>query len=425
MQGIDYKRELETASRGMIMIHDPELLIKLIVRMIVGKVQLEHAGMLLFEPTKHAFVLKISRGAPGMKIPAGFARFDRSAPLVKIFTEKEYRSLMINKNAILWHELNSMIWQESIINGHNGRETKELLHLVAEQMRMLNVVAAVPAVYQDELLAILLLGEKKNKKKFDQVELDFFSALASDTAMAIRNAQLFSDLKRESQRNRDLFIRTTVVLGSAIEAKDKYTHGHTERVTNYAVAIARQMRDNGSAEFPDTFFENLYVAGMLHDIGKIGVPDAILLKPGRLTQAEFEVIKTHPVVGERILRAVPFLAPHLPIVELHHERPDGRGYPRGLRGDEIPVLARIVHVTDAYDAMTSARAYRDALPAAAALEELWRYTGTQFDTGVVAALARVLPSTPLNPHAVPEMRLPTGVLSAFGTREELEVQARG
>ncbi len=137
--------------------------------------------------------------------------------------------------------------------------------------------------------------------------------------------------------------------------------------------------------------EILRLGALLHDIGKIGVPDRILMKPGPLTEAEFASIRQHPVLGARILRSVPFLAPHIPIVELHHERPDGRGYPLGLRGDDIPLAARIVHVADAYDAITSARAYRGARPSAAALHELWRAAGTEFHAEVVGALANALP----------------------------------
>ena len=271
---IDYKRELETASKGMIMIHDPKLLIKLIVRMIVSKVMIKHAGMILYEPEKDAYVLSISRGETGFKIPAGFARFSTNHSIIKLFTEKEYRSLTINKNAILVQDLNRLIWQESILNNKNGNQ--QLLHDVGEQMQMFNAVACVPAYYQDKLLAVLLLGEKNESIGFDQQELDFFAALASDVAMAIRNAQLFMDLKKESEKNHDLFIRTMVVLGQAIEVKDKYTHGHTKRVTDIAVAIARQMVLNESADFAEEFFENIYIAGMLHDIGKIGVPEEIL-----------------------------------------------------------------------------------------------------------------------------------------------------
>jgi putative two-component system response regulator len=143
---------------------------------------------------------------------------------------------------------------------------------------------------------------------------------------------------------------------------------------------------------PANEIEVLRLGALLHDIGKIGVSDQILRKNAALTAEEFEQIKRHPGLGARILRQVPFLPPHLPIVELHHERPDGRGYPFGLRAENIPLAARIVHVADAFDAMTSARAYRAALPAAEAFAELERFSGTQFDPACVAALLAAMPS---------------------------------
>jgi putative nucleotidyltransferase with HDIG domain len=174
-------------------------------------------------------------------------------------------------------------------------------------------------------------------------------------------------------------------LATALDARDPYTAGHSDRVSVLSVAIGR------SLGLPPDDLEVLRLGALLHDIGKIGVPDEVLRKPGSLTAAEFDVIKQHPVLGARILRAVPFLSPHLPIVELHHERPDGRGYPKGLRGDDIPLAARIVHVADAYDAMTSARAYRAARPGGDALRELWRCAGTEFHAEIVGALATALP----------------------------------
>ncbi|HEY7292042.1 MAG TPA: HD-GYP domain-containing protein [Vicinamibacterales bacterium] len=174
-------------------------------------------------------------------------------------------------------------------------------------------------------------------------------------------------------------------LATALDARDPYTAGHSERVSVLSVAIGEAM--NLSVDD----LEVLRLGALLHDIGKIGVPDAVLMKPGPLTDEEFHSIKQHPVLGARILRSVPFLSRHIPIVELHHERPDGRGYPLGLRGDDIPLAARIVHVADAYDAITSARAYRGARPPSAALHELWRLAGTEFHAEVVGALARALP----------------------------------
>ena len=175
-------------------------------------------------------------------------------------------------------------------------------------------------------------------------------------------------------------------LAAALDARDPYTAGHSERVSTLSVLIARQMG------LPEPQVDVIRLGALLHDVGKIGVPDEILRKPGSLTPPEFEQIKRHPALGARILRQVPFLAAHLPIVELHHERPDGRGYPFGLRAREIPVDARIVHVADAFDAMTSARAYRPGRPASAALAELRLHVDTQFDRDVVDALHAAMPS---------------------------------
>jgi len=174
-------------------------------------------------------------------------------------------------------------------------------------------------------------------------------------------------------------------LAAALDARDPYTAGHSERVSRFAVAIGEELALDADA------IETLRLGALLHDIGKIGVPDEVLRKPGVLSAAEFESIKMHPSAGARILRSIPFLAPHIPIVELHHERPDGLGYPYGLRGDEIPPLARIVHVADAFDAMTSARAYRSGRIPVEAISELRKCIGTDFDGPSVAALIAALP----------------------------------
>jgi putative nucleotidyltransferase with HDIG domain len=177
-------------------------------------------------------------------------------------------------------------------------------------------------------------------------------------------------------------------LAAALDARDPYTAGHSERVSVLSVAVGRTLSLN------EAELEILRLGALLHDIGKIGVPDALLRKAGALTDAEYEQIKLHPVLGARILRSVPFLSPHIPIVELHHERPDGRGYPYGLQADAIPLAARIVHVADAYDAMTSARAYRGARSTATAVEELRRCSGTGFDTAIVEAFVMSLRGLP-------------------------------
>jgi len=381
---IDYKKELESASKGMILIHDPKLLIKLIVRSIVQKVQIDHAGMILYNPQKDSYVLAISHGQSGARIPEGFIRFDKKHPLIRLFVEKEYKYLVSNRNALVSEDINKMLWQESVISNGNG--TKEILHQVSAQMPKLNAIACVPAYHQHKLLAILLLGQRHDGTRFEQEELDFFSALASDVAMAIQNAQLFDDLKREAERNRNLFIQTTIALGGAIEAKDAYTHGHTERVTKYALAVARQMEHTGVYNFPPKFFENLYIAGLLHDIGKIGIPEAILTKKDKLTLDEYEIMKTHTLRGAEILSPLTGFEECIAGVKYHHESYDGRGYPEGLKGEQIPMVAAIIAVADTYDAMTTDRSYRKGLSRDIAISEIQKFAGKQFNPKPVQAL---------------------------------------
>ena len=380
MAQIDFKKELEVASKSMIMIHDPKLLIKLIIRMIVCKLQVKHAAMVLYESDRDAYVLSISRGESGVKLPAGYTRFNLKSPLIKLFSRKEYKRLTYNRSAIVSEDINRLIWHETVIkNGNgNGHEIKELLHKVNEQMEMLNSVACVPAYYRHTLMVVLLLGEKYDETKFSQEELDFFAALASDAAMAIRNAQLFTHLKAQSERNRKLFLQTINVLGSTIEAKDSYTHGHTERVTHHSLAIARQMVANGSERLNKSFFESLYIAALLHDIGKIAIPEGILNKPGRLTEEEYDIIKQHTVKGAEIITPLAFPQECYNGILYHHERFDGKGYPEGLEGENVPVSAAIIAVADAYDAMTSDRPYRKGLDKTAAIKEVEKNIGVQF-----------------------------------------------
>ena len=200
--------------------------------------------------------------------------------------------------------------------------------------------------------------------------------------------ELMGGLTAAETETRAAYLGTIRALAAALDARDPYTAGHSERVSQMSVVIARQLH------LPESEVAIIRLGALLHDIGKIGLADEILQKPTPLTPEEFEQIKRHPALGARILRQVSFLEPHLPIVELHHERPDGHGYPFGLRGDEIPLAARIVHVADAYDAMTSARAYRSARPLGAAVAELRLYSGTQFDPECVKAFTEAIKAAP-------------------------------
>jgi putative nucleotidyltransferase with HDIG domain len=204
--------------------------------------------------------------------------------------------------------------------------------------------------------------------------------------------KLMSGLTSAEAETQSAYVGAIRALAAALDARDPYTAGHSERVSALSVLIARNMH------LSETDVDIIRLGALLHDIGKIGVSDHVLRKPGPLSADEFEQIRRHPGLGARILRKVPFLEPHLGIVELHHERPDGKGYPFGLLGDNIPLEARIVHVADAFDAMTSARAYRPARAASVALVELQRYSGSQFDPATVEALRTALAASPTAPE---------------------------
>jgi len=375
---LNYKKELENASRSMILVQDPKVLIRLIIRLIVRKVKADHAGILLYDHEKDSYVLTISGGKTGLKIPPGFAKFGKGNSLIKIFTDKKFRPFFQGQNTLIVDDLNKMVWQQGVIG--DEKEIKETLHDVGCQMAMFNVVACVPAYFRDNLLALLLLGKKSTSDiQYNEEEMDFLSALASDVAMAIQNAQLIDDLRKEVERNKSLFINTVLSLASTIEAKDKYTRGHTERVTKYSLMIADELIRSKAIDLPKSFRENLYIAGLLHDIGKIGVPENVLRKESGLTDEEFSQIKEHPIHGAEILKNLPEFEQCLEGVKFHHERYDGRGYPQGLKGDEIPVIAAVVAVADTYDAMTSDRTYRKALPKEAAIQEIEKNAGIQFN----------------------------------------------
>ncbi|MGC2474561.1 MAG: HD domain-containing phosphohydrolase [Candidatus Sulfotelmatobacter sp.] len=191
------------------------------------------------------------------------------------------------------------------------------------------------------------------------------------------------DLKRAADENRALFMGSIQMLAGAVDEKDPYTRGHSDRVTRYSLLIAKEMN------LPQIFMETLQISAQLHDVGKIGIEDHILKKPGALTEEEFEVMKTHTTKGANILRPVTQLAEMLPGIELHHEALDGRGYPYGLKGDQIPLLARVIAVADTFDALTTNRPYQQAHTPDQALQIIQNLAGKRLDPGAVAALLAV------------------------------------
>ena len=195
--------------------------------------------------------------------------------------------------------------------------------------------------------------------------------------------QFVEDLKRAAEENRALFLGSIQMLAGAVDEKDPYTRGHSDRVTRYSLMVAKEMA------LPPDFLETLQISAQLHDVGKIGIEDRILKKPGALTAEEFEVMKTHTTKGANILRPVKQLGEMLPGIELHHEALDGRGYPYGLKGDQIPMLARVIAVADTFDALTTNRPYQHAHTPEEALTIIRNLAGKRLDPECVAALIAV------------------------------------
>jgi putative nucleotidyltransferase with HDIG domain len=209
--------------------------------------------------------------------------------------------------------------------------------------------------------------------------------LAEDfNAMAEQIQRYITDLRFAVNENRELFLGTVKALAEAIDGKDPYTRGHSERVKMYSVLMAEHMGLN-----PEEI-EDIRVAALLHDVGKIGIEDRILKKPAALTEEEYTIMKTHPEKGAKIMAEIPQMKKYVPGMYYHHECMDGRGYPIGLKGDQIPLMARIISVADTFDAMTTNRPYQRAMTPEVAVQKIWSFAGTRYDPNVVAALESAL-----------------------------------
>lgn len=236
---------------------------------------------------------------------------------------------------------------------------------------------AFPLRTPQRTIGVLNLVRARDKHPFSNVDLEIVNVLASQASISVENVRLYQNIH-------DNYLKTIRAFALAVEAKDRYTHGHSENVMKYTIVIGKRL---GLSEDD---LENVKYAGLLHDVGKIGMSELILNKPGRLTPAEFDEIKKHPTLGANIIADVPFLRPLVPMVLHHHEFYDGSGYPSGIKGEEIPFGARILAVADAYEAMTSDRPYRRSLSSQAAMEILTSGKGRQFDPNIVDTFCEIL-----------------------------------
>lgn len=235
---------------------------------------------------------------------------------------------------------------------------------------------SVPLKIADKIFGVLNVADRLSGGRFTEEDLYMLLTLAKKGALRIENTILYESIYNN-------LIDTLKTMINAIEARDMYTRTHSQRVTELAMEIAHEMGCS------DEERETIGLGGLLHDIGKIGIRDSILLKPGGLSREEFDTIKTHPIIGEKIVEPLEILPVERTIIRNHHERWDGKGYPDGLSGEEIPILARILSVADAFDAMITDRPYRKAKSKEEAIDEIEELSGYQFDINVVEKFKKV------------------------------------
>lgn len=373
----DFKSYLSKVAKQMILIHDANLLSKLVIRTVTRSLGVKHAGLFLYNKTNQEYIIEVSRGKKGLKIPVGFTKIRNTNPIINFFS---------NQNLSLNHKEYLLLSHIQKIKDEN-KSNKEFIDLLTDLENELSLYRAeliVPGFFRKDLMVVFFIGGKIDNQDFTDDDIEFLIVLASDVVMAIQNAKLFEDIKQQLDVNKQLLLNTVETLATAIDIKNAYTHGHAERVMKYSMALVKYIPHNLIADLK-SFEDSLKISALLHDIGKIGIPEDILNKPTRLSDDEIDLVRKHPSMGAEILEPISeFQVANLG-VKFHHEKYDGSGYPYGLVGENIPLIATIISVADAYDAMLGDRPYRKGLDKDKVIREIELNKNKQFHPAVVDA----------------------------------------
>lgn len=385
---INYPEALKNAAKSMVRFKNPSNLLRMIVRFIAKEVELTHASILAYDTVRQRYTFIDSRGES--KLPVHLIRIDSDHPLILAFLQKGKKPYLF-KDALSTKHL-----AEFLKDNEPNKEIKK----VFDFMKSIKASLCVPSFYHGQLIGVLILGDKKDRADFTNEELSFFHTLASDAAMMIKNTEFqdeilernrqleekLAEIKRLRKKEQDTYYEIMISLAREVQAKDDSTFGHLEAVEKLGIMTAEELGLDLSGKKRD-----ILIAGLrLHDVGKIGIPDAILKKEGGLTQEEWIIMKQHVEKGVKILEPLTDFKDVSNIVRCHHEFYNGSGYPRGIKGDEIPIEAAIVSVVDAFHAMISARCYKKGFPLEYALGELQSNAGKQFHPKVVEAFISAL-----------------------------------
>lgn len=391
----DYQEVLRDVARSMVRLKRPDRLLKLITRFIDRQFGLTHTSLLVLDSKKNRYSFVNSKGTG--RLPVGLVKFDVDHPLIHWFSDSKKKH-PIHKDFLFLTDVKKMLSRAEFRLAANSQSAQ--LTGIQKAMQNLKVELAVPGYFKDTLIGVLMLGKRVNGRCFTKQEVTFFQTLAHDCSMAVKTAEYNQSLleqnrelerrleeietmRRKEQRTYYEIMRS---LAEQVHAKEPYTFGHVSEVEKLGLMTARELGMDLSGRNKDV----LSAALILHDVGKIGVPDHILCKPGALNAEEWKIMQSHVEKGTKILEPLSDFKKVREIIWAHHERYDGGGYPRRLKGEQIPIEARIVTVVDSFHAIVSTRCYQEGRSIEEAFRELQNCAGAQFDPVVVDAFIAVL-----------------------------------
>jgi HD-GYP domain-containing protein (c-di-GMP phosphodiesterase class II) len=382
-RGYDYMPALKNIAKGMTLISDTRKLLKLMVRFLSKEIRVTGCSVYIFNKTANSYLREVYRGFKEQQISE---KIDAEGPLIKWLIEK--REPISYESIIAWIQGERVFPQKLLI--------KRTLEQIRVSMEKMGAVLCVPSFLRGEMIGFLALGAKLSGNIYTRDDFSFLSTLANSAAVAFENARMYEELNERIKKletlykeEHTLFLDAASAFSYAIDSKDGYTHAHALKSSEYAIATTKQLEKIlPYINFNESFYETLRIASLLHDVGKIGIPDKILKKQTKLTPDENEKMKEHVIISQKILKPIREIEDSFNIIRHHHENFDGTGYPDGLKGNEIPMASRIIAVCNAYDTMVCGRPHKKPITKEEALKELESNKGSQFDPIVVDAFIR-------------------------------------
>ena len=396
MVQFNFNEAVKNAAKSMVRVNNPRHLLKMITRYLDRELGVTHASIIVLDDKKEHYVFCDSKGSN--KLPVSLIKLDKDNQLIRWFMKRKEKNSLIKKDYLSLKQIHLLLNEKETVNPDKAMRRR--LFKIREYMESLKAALCIPGYYKGELLGIFFLGEKKDSSDFSQDEITFFQTLASDASMTIKSAEYKKSLLEKIQQletsvhevkwlreqDKEKYLQTIITLAHMVDARDPYTFGHSEEIKRLGLLTALELNLDLSGENGRI----LSSACLLHDVGKLGVPDEILHKKGSLTEEEWFKMKEHVRTGARILENHSDFKEVSVIIMHHHENYDGTGYPYKLKGEEIPIQARIISVVDAFHAMVSDRPYRKGLSYNYAIKELKKCSGTQFDPQVVVAFLKII-----------------------------------